>query len=366
MDARAAVQVADRTIEIQHFTVPEHLGEGEALLKIEGTGTCGSDVEQYHGATARRGLCTYPVIPGHEPVGRIAAISDTARQLWGFDVGTRVAIVSGPRCGVCPGCRAQQPGWHPCPAGVTYGYRSTTIGSGLWGGFAEYLHLLPGTLLLELPEHLSIEDCVLYNPLAAGFDWVSRAAETRVGDHVLILGTGQRGLASVIAAKEAGADQIIVTGLSRDRKKLELARRFGATLTVDVEQGNVVEAVRDVTGGLGANRVIEITPYASQPVLDALDAAARGATIVLAGIKGGRVVPEFPVDTIVMKTLRLVGVLGTSNWSNEQAIRVIASGKYPLHEMHTHTLGLDQLDYGIRVLAGEVDGEEAIHVTITP
>jgi hypothetical protein len=83
MDARAAVQVADRTIEIQQFTVPEHLGEGEALLKIEGTGTCGSDVEQYHGATARRGLCEYPVIPGHEPVGRIAAISDTARQLWG-------------------------------------------------------------------------------------------------------------------------------------------------------------------------------------------------------------------------------------------------------------------------------------------
>lgn len=79
MEARAAMLVAERTLEIQTFTVQEVLGDGEALLKIEGTGTCGSDVEQYQGATARRGIFEYPAIPGHEPVGRIAAITDTAR-----------------------------------------------------------------------------------------------------------------------------------------------------------------------------------------------------------------------------------------------------------------------------------------------
>ncbi len=366
MSVRAAVLVADRHVETQEFPDVDVLGRGEALLRVEGCGMCGSDVEAYHGATAKQGLLEYPVIPGHESVGRIAAIDDEARQLWGIDTGSRVAVVSGPKCGTCDFCRVERPGWRPCPNSVTYGYRSSAIGSGLWGGFAEYLHLLPGSVLMPIPEHLSPQDCVLFNPLAAGFDWVVRSAGTQVGDSVLILGAGQRGLTSVIAAREAGAAQIIITGLGRDRKKLDLARRLGATLTVNIEEDSVVDAVRDMTDGRGAERVIEATPLAAQPVLDALDAARWGGTIVLAGLKGGRPVPSFPVDTVVHKVLTVVGVLGTSLWSNEQAIRTIASGKYPLDDLHSHTFGLDEAGYAMQLLAGEIGDEGSIHITIVP
>jgi threonine dehydrogenase-like Zn-dependent dehydrogenase len=366
MSVRAAVLTGDRTVETHEFPDVAVLGRSEALLRVEGCGMCGSDVEAYHGATAKKGLLDYPVIPGHESVGRIAAIDDEARDLWGLDVGARVAVVAGPRCGTCDFCLVERPGWRPCPHGVTYGYRSTTVGSGLWGGFAEYLHLLPGSVLMRMPDDLTVQDCVLFNPLAAGFDWVVRSAGTQVGDTVLILGAGQRGLASVIAAAETGAAQIIVTGLERDRKKLDLARRLGATLTVNVEEDSVVEAVRDVTNGRGAERVIEATPLASQPVLDALDAARWGATIVLAGLKGQRPIPSFPVDTIAHKVLTLVGVLGTSVWANEQAIRTVASRAYPLDELHSHSLGIDDVEHAMQLLAGEVDDDDAIHITIVP
>ena len=76
--------------------------------------------------------------------------------------------------------------------------------------------------------------------------------------------------------------------------------------------------------------------------------------------------PSFPVDTVVHKVLTVVGVLGTSLWSNEQAIRTIASGKYPLDDLHSHTFGLDEAGYAMQLLAGEIGDEGSIHITIVP
>jgi threonine dehydrogenase-like Zn-dependent dehydrogenase len=327
---------------------------------------CGTDVEQYEGAAARAGRLVYPVIPGHETVGRIVELDDATKRVWGLDAGARVAIISGSKCGVCRFCRMDHPGFKPCLNGVTYGFRPTTFGSGLFGGMSEYMHLLPGTMVMPVPDDLSIEDAVFFNPLAAGFDWAVRAAGTQVGDTVLVLGAGQRGLACVIAAREAGAGQIIVTGLERDRRRLAIAADLGATTTVNVDSEDVVTIVRDLTNGVGAHRIVDATPYASQPVLDALEAAAWGATIVFAGIKAGRPVPEFPVDAIIHKVLNVVGVLGTSVWASEKAMETIASKRYALQALHTHTVGLDEVDWAVRVLGGEVDGEDAIHITVTP
>lgn len=356
--ARAAVQVADRTIEIRELALPEGLAPGEALLRVEGCGMCGSDVEQYTGALS---FVEYPLVPGHEPVGRIAAIDAEAKRRWGVDVGDRVAVgnITAP-CGTCARCREGQ----PCLDAFLYGYRRTDAGSGLWGGYAEYLHLAPNTLLYPVAGDLSIEDAVLFNPIAAGFEWV-RAAGTGVGDSILIEGPGQRGLSAVIAAREAGAAVIVVTGLAQDRDKLDLAVEFGATHIVDADEDDVVRAVRAATGGCGADAVLDTTPYATQPVIDGLRAARHGGTIVLAGIKGGRTVPDFPVDLVVLRTLRIVGVVGTSPWANRQAIRLVESGRYPLGKLHTHRFRIDDVDLAMRILAGEVEGERAIHITIT-
>ena len=88
--------------------------------------------------------------------------------------------------------------------------------------------------------------------------------------------------------------------------------------------------------------------------------------MVLAGLRDGAPIPDFVADEIVFKDLRVRGVLGVSSWSFRQAIRVIASNRYPLERLHTHTLPLERLVDGLAVLAGDVPGEEAVHITVTP
>jgi threonine dehydrogenase-like Zn-dependent dehydrogenase len=360
MKAKAAILVAERTFEFRNVEVPADPPHGGAILAVEGCGLCGSDVEQFNGAIVRMGLMRYPTITGHEPLGRIAKIHPEGARRWGLREGDRVAIHGVAPCGVCSGCIAGG----RCIEGFSFGNRSFDVGSGLWGGFCEYMEIAPSAKLYPVSERLSIPDALLYNPLAAGFDWVIHLGGLRVGDRVLVLGAGQRGLACVIAAALAGASQIIVTGLKKDAENLHLAKVFGATLTLSVEDQDVSAAVREATAGEGVDLVVDTTPNAFQPVSDAIVAVRPDGTIVLAGLKGGRGMPDFPLDMLIDKRIRILGAKSTGQWATRQAICLVESGRLPLHRLHTHKLPLTQLEYAIRLLAGEVAGERALHISM--
>ena len=166
-------------------------------------------------------------------------------------------------------------------------------------------------------------------------------------------------------ARTAGAGTIIVTGLSRDAGKLALAREFGADHTIDVEAEDTVSRVLDLTGGAGADLVLELTPMAVQPVLDAVHAVRWGGRVVLAGLKGGRPV-ELPTDLLINKSLTVMGAFSVDSRAYAEAIRLIETGRFPLERMHTHTFGLEDVPRAIETLAGEVPGENAVHVAIMP
>ena len=362
MRVKAAVQVADETIEITELDVAPP-SEG-ALLRIEGCGTCGSDLESYRGAIVAAGMGAYPYVPGHEPVGFVEWIDEPTARASGVAIGDRVAVEPFASCGVCRRCTAGD--YRLCRNRFIYSLSPTTIAPGIWGGFAERMAIRPGSILHKVPEHVSVQDGVLFNAIGAGFEWAYRAAGTEPGDTVLVLGPGQRGLASVIAAREAGAERIIVTGLARDVTKLDLALAMGATDVLRADEVDVPEAVADLTEGDGADRVVDVTAGAPAVVNDALAAVRPGGTVVLAGLKDRHPVPGFVSDTIVFKDLTVRGALGVSSWSFAQALRVIGSGRYDFGRWHTHTLPLERLVDGFRLLAGEVPGEDAIQVTITP
>jgi threonine dehydrogenase-like Zn-dependent dehydrogenase len=186
---------------------------------------------------------------------------------------------------------------------------------------------------------------------------------TKPGDTVLVLGPGQRGLAALIAAREAGAARVIVTGLAADAKKLALARSFGADATIDVEHEDARRRVRELTGGRGADLVVEVTSYATEPVTAALDFVAVGGTVVLAGTKGFRSIPDFVSDKIVMKEISVRGAIGVTSSAYRNAIRVIESRRLPLERMHTHDFALRDAEAAIRALAA---GGEAIHCALLP
>ncbi|MCH7718642.1 MAG: alcohol dehydrogenase catalytic domain-containing protein, partial [Chloroflexi bacterium] len=340
------------------------LGPEEALLRVEACGICGSDYEQYQGIMPN---LPFPLIPGHEPVGILVEIGEVAAQRWGVAQGDRVAVEALLPCGFCRQCRGGQ--YRLCSGrrGLSgYGYMSIESPPGLWGGYSEYLYLDPHTIVHPISRDIPPEIATLFNPLGAGIRWAHQVPGTKVGDTIVILGPGQRGLASVIAAREAGASCIIVSGLSADERKLALAREFGAHHTIDIERENLLQLVREVTDGAMADIVVDVTAYANEPVTQAIDVARRGGTVILAGMKGPKPVEGFFNDRVVAKELRIQGVFGVDFQAYEPAIRLIESGKYPLEKMHTHTLPLEEAERALQILAREIPGEEAIHIALVP
>jgi threonine dehydrogenase-like Zn-dependent dehydrogenase len=355
----AMVQTAPRRLEARELPIPD-LDDDSGLLRIEACGICGSDHEQYTG-TLR---VPFPVIPGHEPLGRIEAIGDRAARRWGVDVGDRVAVESMLPCHHCERCLEGR--YSLCRARRIYSYVPLHVSHGLFGAYAEYMVLDPCSIVHKMATSLPPEIAVLFNPLGAGFRWGVEIPRTRPGATVLVLGPGQRGLACVIACREAGAGHIFVTGLAADARKLALAREFGADATIDVENEDVKRRVQELTDGRGADVVIEVSSYATEPVAAALDYVTPGGTVVLAGVKGMKAVPEFVSDKIVLKEITLRGAIGVTSRGYRDAIRLLEARRVPVERMHTHDFPLRDAETAIRMLGREIPGEESIHSCLLP
>jgi threonine dehydrogenase-like Zn-dependent dehydrogenase len=357
---RAAVQVGPRQIEIREFPRPR-IGPDHGLLRLEANGICGSDVETYKGHLGRT---TDPFIPGHEPLGIIEEVGERAARRWGVAPGDRVALEVIVPCRSCQRCLTGR--YQSCRnRTVGHGVTPLSVAPGLWGGLAEYLYLSPGAILHPIDKTLPAEIAVMYNPLGAGVRWACHLGGVGLGDTVLVLGAGQRGLATVIAARAAGAGTIIVTGLAVDAHKLALAREFGADHTIVVDDTNTVARVTELTDGELADVTLELTPMAAAPVTDALLATRHGGRVVLAGLKGGQEVPVV-TDHIINRALTVVGAFGVDARGYAEAIRIIESRRFPLEKLHTHTFGLDDTARAMQTLAGEVAGEAAVHVSVHP
>jgi threonine dehydrogenase-like Zn-dependent dehydrogenase len=355
----AMVQTAPRKLEAQDLPIPEITDE-TALMRIEACGICGTDYEQFEGVLRT----PLPLIPGHEPLGVIEKIGDTAARRWGVDAGDRVAVETMLSCRFCPACLAGN--YQLCRRRRIYAFIPLSEPPGLWGSYAEYMYLDVNSIVHKMDPALPPEIAVMFNPLGAGFRWAVEIPRTKAGDTVVILGPGQRGLASVLACREAEAGKIIVTGLEADARKLELAREFGADFTVDAENENTKERVRELTEGEGADVVLDVSSYSTEPVAEALSYARAGGTVVLAGVKGRQPIPNFISDKIVKKELTLRGAIGVTSSGYRRAIELIESKRHPIERMHTHDFDLRDAELAIRTLAREIPGEESIHSCLLP
>ncbi|MCR2765073.1 zinc-binding dehydrogenase [Microbacterium sp. zg.B48] len=359
---RAAVQTGPRHIEMREFPRPQ-IGPDDGLLRVEANGICGSDVEIYGGHI---GTQTNPFIPGHEPMGIIAELGDRAAERWGVQVGDRVALEVIVPCRACNDCLT---GRYQACRFRKYGHGVTGIDvePSLWGGFAEYMYISPNSVLHKIDKSLPAEIAAMYNPLGAGVRWAVDLGEVGLGDTLVILGAGQRGLGAIIAAKSVGASNIIITGLASDAHKLAVARELGADHTIVVGPGgqDIVEAVTEITGGQMADVALDLTPMAAGPVTDAMNVVRFGGRVVLAGLKGRKEVP-LVTDLIINRALTIKGAFGVDASANKRAIRLLESGRFPLELLHTHTFGLDEVGLAIDTLAGTTDDKSAIHVSVHP
>ena len=361
----AAVALAANQTEIREFDLPAILPES-GILKVAATGVCGSDWGYYQNLPASRG----PLILGHETVGQIEAMGSLAKEKWKLKEGDMVALEEYIPCGTCHACRSGD--FRLCDAtdwrlgGIRYGATGLNISPGLWGGYSQYQHLHLNTVFHKVPNGLSPHHAALALPISNGIEWTYLQGGAGPGQTVVIQGPGQQGLACVVAAKAAGANQIIITGLanSTDRKRLALAKKLGADYTIEIEDTDVVHQVKDLTGGQMADLVIDCASGGTESVISAVALARKKGMVILGGQKRKKI-PEFDSDQIIAKFLTVKGMRGHSFESVELALQLIHRDQYAVKEMSTHLFGLNETDLALQRLVGK-GVNEPIHMVIEP
>lgn len=354
---------APRKMSLWEFEVPK-IGPEDGLLKIEMAGVCGSDPGIYRGKTTRAPR-PYPIIMGHEVVGHIEEIGGSAAERRGLKVGDRVIIEHAFGCGQCTPCITGN--YVRCESFLTYGSMiSCKQPPHLWGAYGEYLYIAPRAMVHKVSEELPPEGAVLISAvLGNAIRWLRIVGGVSIGNTVVIEGPGQQGLAGVIVAKESGAQTIIITGLTKDRTRLDLAKEFGATYCVNVEKENLFEFVKQVTAGKMADVVMDVTGR-PEGAVNALDLVAKGGTIVVPGLYGGETEIPLPLDKLVFKEARLQGVYSHNIHSVVPAIALAESGRYPIEKMVTHRFPLEEAERAVRLVGGEIEEEELIKAVIIP
>lgn len=364
---RAAVLVGPQTIEMREFPVPESVPDNAALVRVEMCGVCGTDPHLWSGGSSLR----YPVILGHEAVGRIELIGPEAAasmEVEGrkLEVGDRVVWPSSIVCGRCYYCRWLGPEHAPlCENRKGYGGGMSAKEPPYWvGGFAEYVYLFPGTWVSRVPEDVPTEVAVLTDVIASVHRVERAFAITPRPDAVLIQGSGPIGIMAAVKARTLGAKQVIMTGAPRHR--LELAKTFGVDFTVDIEEvgepAERVRMVRELTGGRGADVVVECAGVPAAFV-EGLQMTRRGGTLVELGHYTDRGVTSLnPYSDVCFRDVTVLAQYGVAPAQYARDLALLAAGQYPYADLVTHRFRLDQLQEAL----GTAQRQECMKAVIVP
>ena len=307
MSSMAAVVQYDLkpgSVEVRELPIPE-IGEDEVLLRVGGVSVCGSDVHQYHGSQSW--AVNTPVVLGHEFGGTIAAIGKRVKN---FKEGDRVVSETASYiCGKCMMCRTGD--YNLCPERKGFGY-------GINGGMADYV-CVPERCLHPIPDTLPFERAALTEPCCVGYNAVAVKSNVKPGDIVVILGPGPIGLLCAEMARLSGAGTLIVTGTAQDESRLAAARELGVTRTINVQETDLVEFVRNLGDGLGADLVVDAAG-SSAALKQALEIVRPGGQITKVG--WGPQPLNFSLDPLVQKAVTLQGSFSHTfrNWEKVVAM----------------------------------------------
>lgn len=366
--ATGRAAVLDRpggTFTVQEFEVPEP-APGTVLLRMELAGCCATDAHAYLGQWPTE----FPVIMGHENVGRVEAIgAGGARDFLGreLQVGDRV-VARTSSCGHCYECRVLRLPRRCRNKKIAHGYNRLDL-SPFSGGYGEYLYLgsPETTFIMKVDVPASI--AALHEPLGVAVHAVRRA-QPRLGDTVVVQGSGAIGLFTLGMARLAGATRAIVVGGPKDR--LELAREFGAHVTIDIAEARTPEertraVLAETPGGAGADVVfgaVGLAPAWLEGISYLRDGEGRFLEVGLASDTG--TVAFNPCTQLVAKNAILIGALGMQDQDSVAAIRIMEARQLPLHRVVSHQLPLDRVGDAINALNSNyvVDGKPAIKIAI--
>jgi L-iditol 2-dehydrogenase len=359
----AATLVKPGKYEIREYPLPEP-AVGCVLIRMEMSGICGTDKHTFQGYTAQYGgrQLEFPIIQGHENVGTIAAIGGDGKYADFEGValreGDRVVVGANVACGECYYCRHDFP-YYCCEKTTDYGNNlSAKNPPHLFGGWSQYMYVVPGSFLVKVPDDLPSEVAVLTEIFAVsvGLDRAKQMSafpneSFRFDDTVVVLGVGPLGMCFLMKARMLGAGTIIAVDKSEYR--LTFAKRLGADFAVNVgtmSKEERLQMVKDLTHGRGADMVIECAGV-PEAVPEALELLRVGGLLVEAGnFSDLGEVPISPHRHICAKNARILGVGGEEPAAYGPSMRQMARymKNYPLREFVTHRFGLRDVDAAMK------------------
>lgn len=309
---------AEHLVRLDEAELPA-VGPGDALVRTTAAGVCGSDL---HALAGKHRFIPLPCHPGHEVAGVVEEVGEAVTD---FAVGDRVLVEPGLVCGTCDRCREGR--YNICDNLRVFGCQTP-------GAMGDRFVIDAGRLH-AIPDGMSDAAAALVEPLSTATHSVRIAGGDLGGKRVAVLGAGTIGLLTMLAARAAGAEQVVVTDLL-DHKR-DRALRLGATAAVD-GAGDVVGAIREVFGGRADVTFDCVTNQASMDQAIAL--ADKGGTIIVEGIPTVNVT----VDLLLVqdRELRIEGSLMYTREDVIRAIDLMADGVVPVDEIVTATFPLDE------------------------
>ncbi|MBI4582852.1 MAG: alcohol dehydrogenase catalytic domain-containing protein [Planctomycetes bacterium] len=338
---------------VQEFPVPDIPADG-LLMTVEMCGICGGDPYIFRGGHPHS---KYPLVMGHEMIGRVAAIGKEAARERGLKEGDRFVVEVMIPCARCEWCR--RGAYNLCTRSEQYGVsRPATDGIAIWGGYGNYIYIDPRSLTHKVPGDVPVERAVTIAVLANAVRWTQVLGKVGVGDVVGIQGPGAQGLCSTVVAKHLGAE-VILLGIQKDRSRMELGRALGADHLVLVDEGSPVEAVQHITSGHMLDVCLENSGAAAAAALGLKLLRPRGR-YVLSGYTGDREI-AIPKDEIPKKELEVIGGWGQA-YGFGPSVRIIAEGRYPLERLVTDRFTLETAAQGIEKTAAGTVGLKGVVV----
>lgn len=319
-------------------------GPGEALVRIEACGVCGSDgLVWYVEGKAR----SAPAVLGHEPVGTVVAVGAGAKRVC---VGDRVFVHHHAPCLTCAECRRGL--WSNCAT-----WRASRLDP---GGFAQFARVPAINLAhdtLPLPDALDFDTAVFIEPLATCIRALRRQGRVGSGDTILVVGLGAMGLLMVQLARAYGAARVFGSDFVADRR--ERALRQGADAALDPAAVDVAAAVRAGSDGRGAD-VVLVCPGDAAAIGAGLDAAAPGARVVCFT----PLPPDRPLAldqaALYFREITLAQSYSCGPDETRAALALLTDGTLEVRSLVTHRVGLDGVAAALERAAGKGEGLKTV------
>ena len=366
MDVLAATLVEPGRYELREYPLPEPRA-GCVLVKMDMSGICGTDKHTYQGYTTQYSgagdgkKIPFPIIQGHENVGTVAAIGGDGQyddfEGMPLKTGDRVVVGANVCCGKCYYCTHDFP-YYFCQNMTDYGNNlSAADPPHIFGGWSQYIYILPGSFLVRVPDDLPSEVAVLTEVIAVAVG-LDRAKQMSAfpseaflfDDTVVVMGVGPLGMCFLMKARMLGAGTIIAVDLSDYR--LDFAKRLGADHTINAGKSTAAErlqTIRDLTHGRGADMVIECAGV-PQVIPEALEMLRLGGLLVEAGnFSDLGEIGINPHRHLCSKSARILGVGGEEPAAYGPSMRQMARymHHYPLREFVSHRFPLREVETAV-------------------